>query len=174
MVRRSPALGGCVFAVILVLAIACGTPDRDLPEPDASPPVAPEGVCGYVEAGSAEAMGSEAVHPSLTPEPGKPTFTEDDVRAYITRTQGDETPPLEVRRVEFMTACEVAVTVNHPVYKPDDTLLTLVTIAGVYGGTPLPPGVTVTGIPDPNVVTYLILDATSGNVIGRTFGSEPP
>ncbi|HMM40549.1 MAG TPA: hypothetical protein PKA95_01455, partial [Thermomicrobiales bacterium] len=138
---------------------------------DVASPIAPDGLCGYVESGSSAAMGSEAVRPSLTPERGKPTFTEDDVRAYVVGSQGDETLPLDVRRVEFLPACEVAKSVDHPVYEPDDTLLALVTIAGVYGGMPrIPPGVTVTGTPDPNVVTYLILDATTGNLIGRTFG----
>lgn len=177
----------CMVTVVL-LAAGCGTPDSALrgnagesltaTTPDASPsawPGIPDGVCGSVELGSSEAMGSEAVRPSLTPEPGKPTFTEDDVRAYVAGSQSETTPPLEVTRVEFLPACDVAKRVNHQVSKPDDALVALVTIAGVYGGMPrIPPGVTVTGTPDPNVVTYLILNATTGNVIGRTFGSEPP
>lgn len=174
--------------VAVVLLAACGTPEpvrrgsaagQATATPvvlrDAASPIASDELCGYVEAGSSEAMGSEAVRPSLTSELGKPTFTEGDVRAYVAGSQGDDTPPLEVRRVEFLPACEVAKRVDHPVYKPDDTLLALVTIAGVYGGMPrIPPGATVTGTPDPNVVTYLILDATTGNLIGRTFGSEEP
>lgn len=171
-----------------VLAAACGAPDVGthsgaaqgaspttvVASPVASPPPASADVCGFVESGSSEAAGSAAVRPSLTPEPGKPTFTEDDVRAYVASAQGETVPPLEVRRVEFLTACEVAVRVNHPVYKPDDALLALVTIPGVYGGMPdIPPGVEVTGTPDANVVTFFILDATTGNWIGRTFGSEP-
>ena len=177
--------------VITTLAAACGTADAELQpgaagestviapnaSPEATPPGAPEGLCGFVELGSSEVMGSEAVRPSLSPEPGKPTFTEDDVRAYVAANPPDfwdsDTPPPVIKRIEFMSACDVAIKVNHAVYKPDDALLALVTLTGTWKPR-LPPGVKPSGPPIPNTVAYLIFDATTGNLIGRTSGVENP
>lgn len=182
-----------VFTTIAMIAlvVACGSVDTELQSgamevatevelyasPEATPPGSPEGLCGFVELGSSEAIGSAAIQPSLAAEPGKPAFTEDDARAYVAANPPDfwdsDTPPPVVKRVEFMSACDVAIKVNHPVYKPDETLVALVTLTGTWKPR-LPPGVKPSGPPIPNTVAYLIFDATTGNLIGRTSGVENP
>ncbi len=173
-----------VFAIALLVA-ACGSDDADLgaghnePTPtvpiawiDSASPVATEDYCGYQGSVVDPAlMGTPEIHPSLTPEPGKPAFTEEDVRAWVAAMESDENPV--VKRVEFMSACEVATKVNHPVYRPDDTLLALVTLTGDWQ-IHLPPEVTPVGPPDPDTVAYWIFDAVTGHLIGSTSGVESP
>lgn len=172
-----------VTIALVVLITACGAADAGLRSgedvaptatdpvdvPDVASPVA-EDMCNHPGPDLDPAlMGTPEISPSISPEPGKPAFTEADVQTYIDSLQSET--PITLKRVEFMSACEVATKVNHPVYRPDDTLLALVTLTGDWRPS-LPSEVKLEGTPLPGTVAYWIFDATTGNKIGETFGNE--
>jgi len=181
---RAAAISTAAIAATLVLA-ACGTSDPNLgagesvePTPtvpitwtESASPVATADYCGYEEPIVDPSMrGTPDIRPSRTPEPGQPAFTEGDVRAWVAAMESDENPV--VKRVEFMSACEVATRIQHSVGEPDDALLALVTLTGNWIPS-LPPGVKLVGTPIPGTVAYWIFDAT-GHLIARTYGVQEP
>jgi len=172
------------LCITVAFVIACGAPEERLQSGGGEvratattqgSPTAEVADGGALATDSAPIAGSEAIHPTLAAKPGKPTFTEDDVRAWVADNPpaawDSTTPPPVVERVEFLPAREVAAKVNHPVYAPDDAILCLATLSGTWAPE-LPPGVKPSGSPIPNTVIYLIFDGTTGNLLGMTSGVD--
>jgi hypothetical protein len=116
--------------------------------------------------------GSRAITPRVTPTvPGQPTFSEEDVRAFIVangldlirvRAEG----PYQIERVTFLPNAQARSQAGIYVGVPDDRTLCLVTVRGTFKLTgPYVPAQT------PTVHTFttmtLIFDGLTGNQLGE-------
>lgn len=116
-------------------------------------------------------QGIPAIKPHLTVGPNQPTFTADDVRAYIAAAgigpgKARANGPYQIESIIFMTSGEARTRLDVRSGQPDPALLCIVTIRGTF---------TLSGPQNPrdgsvSVVTLhtlvQIYDAVTGNLIG--------
>jgi hypothetical protein len=160
-----------------VPAAAPGTPTTLFPTATATmtatipPPPSPRTSDPPVASGTGQ-IGSQAISPHLTPTaPGQPTFTEEDVRAFIAATGLDlirvsTEGSYQIEQVTFLSYSQAKSQYGIAVGVPDDRPLCLVTVHGTFK---------LTGPPVPgqgsNVHTFttmvLIFDGLTGNRLGE-------
>ena len=130
-----------------VTVVCPGAPQRAL-----SAPGAPGGTIGL---------------PAITPRNNcTPSFTEQDVQAYLHRHQvlatAPHAPNTTVTLIQFMTSAEVRQRLHGvDTGLADDAIVCYVELSGEFMPYSVPPGVT----PHPSNLGRLILDAHSGNIL---------
>lgn len=130
-----------------VTVVCPGAPQRAV-----SAPGAPGGIIGV---------------PAITPRNNcTPSFTEQDVRAYLQSHQvvgtAPHAPPTTVTLVQFMTSAEVSQRLHGvDTGLADDAIVCYVELSGEFMPYRFPLGVT----PHPSSFGRLILDAHSGNIL---------
>jgi hypothetical protein len=105
--------------------------------------------------------------PAITPRNDcTPSFTEQDVRAYLQTHQelipAPHAPPTTVTLVQFMTSAEASQRMDgESIGLADDAIVCFVELSGEFMPYSVPPGVT----PHLSSVGILVLDAHSGNIL---------
>lgn len=144
-----------------------------LPSPAVQPPTPRAGDPDRAKAGPPE--GIPAIRPSRPAVgPDEPTFTADDVRAFIAAhglDYGRMQPagPYQIEGVEFVTSAEAARRLEVRSGRPDTAPLCLVTIRGTFRDAGGPPPNPQTGAPSTGTFSTMVLvfDARTGNLVRR-------
>jgi hypothetical protein len=105
--------------------------------------------------------------PAITPRNDcTPSFTEQDVRAYLQThqelIQAPDAPPATVTLVQFMTSAQASQRMHgESIGLADDAIVCYVELSGEFMPRSYPPGFT----PHPSSVGILVIDAHSGNIL---------